>query len=80
MGVSAGPQPRPLNWPEVHKKASDEYLYTFDFGKGALNFRRGLTPGREHFEFAITSKDKPVGHEFSGDRRALSVIWQRRAF
>lgn len=58
--------PRPLDWPEVHAKASAEYLYTFDFSANALAFRRGLTPGKTHFEFDITSKGLELFLKFRG--------------
>lgn len=47
--------PRPLNWPEIHSKATHEYLYSFDFGVHALSFRKGLTAQQQHYEFSITA-------------------------
>jgi N-acetylmuramic acid 6-phosphate etherase len=34
--------PHPLEWPEIHPKTSRDYLMSFDFGRGALDFRRRL--------------------------------------
>ena len=72
--------PRPLNWPEVHSKASDEYLYTFDFGVNALAFRRGLTPGKAHFEFDITSKNGHLIFKFRGLEEKFPLFGKSELF
>ncbi len=58
-----GREPRPLEWPEVHKKATREYLSSFDFGRGAIEFRKNLVPGSAHHIFSIQENDE--GFEFS---------------
>jgi N-acetylmuramic acid 6-phosphate etherase len=47
--------PRPLEWPEVHPKTSADYLFSFDFSRNAMAFRKQLLPGAKHFEFFIGS-------------------------
>jgi N-acetylmuramic acid 6-phosphate etherase len=56
--------PRPLEWPEIHKKATGEYLCTFDFSMNAMNFRQELIPNHEHFEFSIKRKDTELVMKF----------------
>lgn len=34
--------PQPLEWPEIHPKTTRDYLLSFDFGRGALDFRKRL--------------------------------------
>lgn len=34
--------PQPLEWPEIHPKTSRDYLMSFNFGRGALDFRQRL--------------------------------------
>jgi len=72
--------PRPLNWPEVHKKASDDYLYTFDFSVNALEFRRGLTPGKTHYEFDITSHDQQLILKFRGIEERFPLYGKSELF
>jgi N-acetylmuramic acid 6-phosphate etherase len=59
-------QPRPLNWPEVHSKASDEYTYSFDFSKNALEFRKKLAPKAVHHEFSIMEDAGQLVMKFRG--------------
>jgi N-acetylmuramic acid 6-phosphate etherase len=35
-------EPWPLEWPDIHPKATKDYLLSFDFGRGALAFRERL--------------------------------------
>jgi N-acetylmuramic acid 6-phosphate etherase len=42
--------PRPLEWPEIHPKTTREYLLSFDFGRGALDFRRKIGGSLHLFE------------------------------
>jgi N-acetylmuramic acid 6-phosphate etherase len=58
--------PRPLDWPEVHAKTSQEYLLSFDFGRGAAEFRRGLLSSRRHHVFAIDSTPALLSWDFRG--------------
>ncbi len=73
-------KPRPLDWPEVHAKASADYLYTFDFSANALGFRRGLTPGKTHFEFAITSEQNDLMMRFRGIERRFPLFGKSELF
>jgi N-acetylmuramic acid 6-phosphate etherase len=72
--------PRPLNWPEIHKKASDDYLYTFDFSVNALDFRRSLTPGKSHFEFNITSEKDQLILKFRGIEERFPLFGKSELF
>lgn len=72
--------PRPLNWPEVHKKASDDYLYTFDFGKNALSFRSSLTPGKIHHEFSITAENGHLLLKFKGIESRFALFGKAELF
>lgn len=47
-----GRNPRSLNWPEVHKRTSEEYLLGFDFSEGSSDKRQALT-GQVPQRFAI---------------------------
>lgn len=58
--------PRPLNWPEVHSKATDEYLYSFDFSKNALAFRKSLVANAVHHEFSLTQDSTHLIMKFRG--------------
>jgi N-acetylmuramic acid 6-phosphate etherase len=39
--------PRPLEWPAIHPKTTSDYLFSFDFGRGAMGFRQQI-PGALH--------------------------------
>jgi N-acetylmuramic acid 6-phosphate etherase len=61
--------PRPLQWPEVHLKTSTDYLMSFDFSRHALEFRRSILPGHEHFVFDISGgarSSEPLRFRFRG--------------
>ncbi len=58
--------PRPLEWPEVHQKATAEYLNTFDFSLNAIEFRKALIANAEHFEFSIARDDAGLAFRFRG--------------
>lgn len=58
--------PRPLNWPEVHSKATDEYSYSFDFSKNAFAFRKSLVADATHHEFSITEDSTHLIMKFRG--------------
>jgi N-acetylmuramic acid 6-phosphate etherase len=45
-------EPRPLEWPDIHPKTSRDYLLSFDFGRGAMDFRRRIPGGLHVFEIA----------------------------
>jgi N-acetylmuramic acid 6-phosphate etherase len=58
-------EPEPLEWPLIHPKTTRDYLLSFDFSRGALDFRRRIlghdrqhifdidaVDGRLHFNFA----------------------------
>jgi N-acetylmuramic acid 6-phosphate etherase len=48
---------RPLNWPEIHPKTTDTYLYSFDFSRQAVEFRNGLVPTAKHHLFDISTNN-----------------------
>ncbi len=58
--------PRPLNWADVHPKATDDYLYSFDFSKNAFTFRKSLVPSAQHFEFSIEQAGSDAVMKFRG--------------
>lgn len=58
--------PRPLNWGEVHSKATDNYLYSFDFSANALQFRQNLLPAAQHFTFTIEREGRDLCWRFRG--------------
>jgi len=72
--------PRPLNWAEVHAKATDDYLYSFDFSKNALDFRQKLVPGARHFDFAITSEDEQLVLRFRGIEEHFVLLGKAALF
>jgi N-acetylmuramic acid 6-phosphate etherase len=72
--------PRPLEWPEVHPKTSKEYLYSFDFSRNALEFRKALLPGRTHFPFAIESVNGKLQWQFRDLNNAVSLSGQSALF
>lgn len=57
-------KPRPLEWPEVHPRATREYLSTFDFSMNAMDFRRNLIPNADHHEFSIIRRDGKLVMKF----------------
>jgi N-acetylmuramic acid 6-phosphate etherase len=72
--------PRPLEWPEVHSKTSSEYLLTFDFGQGAVGFRRKLLPLGNHHEFSILSSGRSLEFGFRNVRRTFELSGQNALF
>lgn len=58
--------PRPLEWPEIHSKASANYLLSFDFGKDVANFRKQILPKGQHHIFAIEGEGKKINFKFCG--------------
>jgi N-acetylmuramic acid 6-phosphate etherase len=56
-------EPRPLEWPEIHAKTSMSYLMSFDFGQGAIEFRRKLIKGTHHL-FNIERKSQQLSFRF----------------
>jgi len=58
--------PRPLAWPEIHSKATPDYLMTFDFGRGVKPFREQILPGGQHHIFSIASDGKGLKFSFRG--------------
>jgi N-acetylmuramic acid 6-phosphate etherase len=72
--------PRPLEWPEVHPKTSREYLYSFDFSRNAIEFRKALLPGRTHFPFAIEAVNGKLQWQFRDLNNAVSLSGQSALF
>lgn len=56
--------PHPLEWPEIHAKTTREYLLSFDFGRGALDFRQSI-PGALQV-FRIDSAETRLRLRFAG--------------
>lgn len=61
-----GRDPRPLEWPEVHPRATHAYLQTFDFGRAARNFRRAILADVDHHEFRIDARGDRLSLSFRG--------------
>jgi N-acetylmuramic acid 6-phosphate etherase len=57
--------PRPLQWPDVHSKATHEYLGSFDFGMGAKTFRETEIKGT-HNLFQIDPAKGGIHFRFRG--------------
>lgn len=66
--------PRPLEWPEVHPKTSSEYLLSFDFSRGAIDFRHQLAPKAQHHLFSITSTEEDLHFRFRGLEEDFPLI------
>lgn len=64
-------EPRPLEWPEIHPRATRAYLTNFDFGARAVAFRRGLRPERELYPFTIASSARDLRLSFRGETLTL---------
>lgn len=58
--------PRALQWPEVHAKATREYLLSFDFGQTVSAFRKQILPKGEHHVFTIEREGTKIGFKFRG--------------
>jgi N-acetylmuramic acid 6-phosphate etherase len=56
--------PRPLHWPEVHAKTSQEYLLSFDFSRASVLFRKQLVPGAEHHVFSVENSGGKIVWKF----------------
>lgn len=57
---------RPLDWPEIHPKATPEYLMSFDFGRRAASFRKRILPDVPHHMFTIESAERSLRFGFRG--------------
>jgi N-acetylmuramic acid 6-phosphate etherase len=66
--------PRPLNWPEVHMKATPSYLQGFDFSQRALAFRKELLPKVEHRIFEIVREKTDLVWRFAGIERRFPLL------
>ncbi len=65
--------PRPLQWPEIHSKATRDYLFSFDFGRGVSSFRRQILPKGEHHVFSIERDGQNIGFKFRGLDETFSL-------
>ncbi|MBX3022992.1 MAG: hypothetical protein KF799_15055 [Bdellovibrionales bacterium] len=65
--------PRPLEWSEVHPKATKAYLETFDFSRQAALFRKHILPKSQHHVFTIDSTEESLIFEFRGLEEAFAV-------
>ncbi len=65
--------PRPLEWLEVHAKTSSEYLMTFDFGTGAVQFREKLLAGHDQYPFQILNSGKELTFKFRGLEQVFAL-------
>jgi N-acetylmuramic acid 6-phosphate etherase len=72
--------PRPLNWPDVHPKASEEYLLTFDFSRQAGIFRKAILPAHEHHIFRIESNPEALKLSFRGVEEHFALSQQSELF
>jgi len=72
--------PRPLEWPEVHSKTSSDYLLSFDFGVGAIDFRRKLLPQGKHHQFAIESSSRSLEFGFRDLDETFDLSGQNSLF
>lgn len=66
--------PRPLNWPEVHMKATPHYLAGFDFSQKALAFRKRLLPEVDHRVFEIVREKNDLVWRFAGIERKFPLL------
>ena len=67
---------RPINWPEVHEKTSDDYLYSFDFSANAMLFRKTLVPSAEHHLFTIGSSGDHLTFRFRDLEERFALFGQ----
>lgn len=67
-----GRQPRNLDWPEINKKTTAEYLLGFDFGLGAVAFREQLTGQMQH-RFHVVHQPTVLSFAFQDLRLELPV-------
>lgn len=58
--------PRALNWPEIHPKATPDYLRGFDFSQKVVAFRTELIPVSEHRLFEVLREDGQLVLRFMG--------------
>lgn len=72
--------PRPLNWPEIHSKATDEYLYSFDFSAASMLFRKQLVPDREHFVFTISHSNGELLWKFRDVEERFALFGKAELF
>jgi N-acetylmuramic acid 6-phosphate etherase len=66
--------PRPLNWPEVHMKATPRYLTGFDFSQRALNFRKELILNVDHRIFEVVREQNDLVWRFAGIERRFPLL------
>jgi len=52
--------PRALNWPEVDRRTTADYLHGFDFSSRALERRRRRVPDRAHHEFHVEGSPEGI--------------------
>ena len=72
--------PRPLQWPEIHPKTTEEYLLSFDFSRNARDFRHEILPGKEHHIFTIESCGDHLSWRFRGLEENFSLPEQIELF
>jgi N-acetylmuramic acid 6-phosphate etherase len=59
-------RPRSLNWPEVDRRTTADYLGRFDFSVHALQRRRFRIPDKIHHEFRIAESRGGIGLRLNG--------------
>ncbi len=72
--------PRPIHWPETHVKATREYLFSFDFGIGAREFRERSIPDRVHHEFRIERDGRDLVFELAELKEKFPVPGTSKLF
>jgi N-acetylmuramic acid 6-phosphate etherase len=72
--------PRPLNWPEIHAKATPEYLMSFDFSRNASLFRKHILPEDQHHVFTINSSAENLTLHFRGLEEHVKLSEQCELF
>jgi N-acetylmuramic acid 6-phosphate etherase len=64
---------RSLNWGKNFPKSDEEYLWGFDFSRGASVYRRREIPGRHH-DFYVKSHEQALNWEFEELRRLFQIF------
>jgi N-acetylmuramic acid 6-phosphate etherase len=59
-------EPRALDWPEVDRRTTEEYLHGFDFSARALELRRRQIRDRAHHEFTIRPEPNGIAMRLQG--------------
>lgn len=66
-------RPRALNWREVHVKTTEDYLYSFDFSKGALARRQRRWPDFQFEIFRIHSNSQALTLQLRNENKEIKL-------